>query len=279
MSINKIKMNQNKLASLGVIAFVVIILLILLSNSLFVTIDAGYRGVLFKRLGGGLDMEGEPYKQGFHVIAPWNKLYVYDVRISQADEKMQVLSKNGLNITIDISYRYQPNASQLAYLHNEVGSEFQRNIVIPDLKAATREIIGKYLPEELYSSKRETIQTEIFERTRDAIENKHIILDAVLIKDIGLPETVKSAIEEKLKAEQTALKFEYILDQERKEAERKVIEARAKSEANELLNKSLTENILRDKGIEATLEIAKSPNSKVVIIGGGEDGMPLILGN
>ena len=272
-------MNQNKLASIGIVAFVVIILIIALSNSLFVTIDAGHRGVLFKRFGGGLDMKSEPYDQGFHIIAPWNKLYVYDVRVNQADEKMQVLSKNGLNITIDVSYRYQPTPSQLAFLHNEVGSDYQRSIVIPDLKAATREIIGKYLPEELYSSKRETIQTEIFERTRDAIKLKHIILDAVLIKDIGLPATVKEAIEEKLEAEQTALKFEYILDQERKEAERKVIEARAKSEANDLLNKSLTDNILKDKGIEATLEVAKSPNSKVIIIGGGEEGLPLILGN
>ncbi len=272
-------MNQNKLASFGVVGFILLIVLVAIISSLFVTIDAGHRAVLFKRLGGGLDMEGVPYDQGFHMIAPWNELYVYDVRVNQAEAKMQVLSKNGLNINIDVSYRYQPNAAKLAYLHNEVGSEYQKNIVIPDLKAATREIIGKYLPEELYSSKRETIQTEIFERTRDAIEGKHIILDAVLIKDIGLPPTVKEAIEEKLKAEQTALKFQYILDQERKEAERKVIEARAKSEANELLNKSLTENILRDKGIEATLEIAKSPNSKVIIIGGGEDGMPLILGN
>lgn len=272
-------MNQNKIASLGIVAFILIILVVALSNSLFVTIDAGHRGVLFKRFAGGLDMASEPYDQGFHVIAPWNKLYVYDVRINQAEAKMQVLSKNGLNITIDVSYRYQPTPSKLAFLHNEVGSDYQRNIVIPDLKAATREIIGKYLPEELYSSKRETIQTEIFERTRDAITKKHIILDAVLIKDIGLPATVKEAIEEKLEAEQTALKFEYILDQERQEAERKVIEAEAKSKANDLLNKSLTENILKDKGIEATLEVAKSPNSKVVIIGGGDDGMPLILGN
>ena len=272
-------MNQNKLAPIAILAVILLVVVVALSNSLFVTIDAGHRGVLFKRFGGGLDMQGEPYTQGFHMIAPWNKLFVYDVRINQADEKMQVLSKNGLNINIDVSYRYQPNASELAFLHNEVGSDYQRSIVIPDLKAATREIIGKYLPEELYSSKREVIQTEIFERTRDAISGKHITLDAVLIKDIGLPETVKSAIEEKLEAEQTALKFEYILDQERKEAERKVIEAKAKSDANELLNKSLTENILRDKGIEATLEVAKSPNSKVVIIGGGDDGMPLILGN
>ena len=90
---------------------------------------------------------------------------------------------------------------------------------------------------------------------------------------------MKEAIEEKLEAEQTALKFEYILDQERQEAERKVIEAEAKSKANDLLNKSLTDNILKDKGIEATLEVAKSPNSKIVIIGGGEEGLPLILGN
>ena len=92
-------MNQNKIASLGIITFVLIILLIALSNSLFVTIDAGYRGVLFKRFGGGLDMTSAPYDQGFHVIAPWNKLYIYDVRINQAEAKMQVLSLSLIHIS------------------------------------------------------------------------------------------------------------------------------------------------------------------------------------
>ena len=103
-------------------------------------------------------------------------------------------------------------------------------------------------------------------------------LKATLIRDISLPDKVKNAIEEKIEAEQLALKYVYILQQERKEAERKIIEANAKSESNKILNASLTDKILKDKGIEATLQLANSANSKVIVIGSGQDGLPLILG-
>lgn len=270
-------MNQSKLISFGAVFFIAIVLIIALSNSLFLTIDPGERGVLFKRFSGGLDKQNIK-DQGFHVIAPWNKVYIYDVRVNEAFEKMQVLSKNGLNITVELSLRFYPEPNKIGDLHENVGNKYLQRIIVPEVRAATREVIGKYFPEELYSSKRESIQTEIYERTKTAVSRMNLIIDAVLIRDIELPETVKGAIEEKLEAEQAALKFEYILQQETQEAERKVIEAKAKAESNRILNASLTENILKDKGIEATLELANSQNSKVIIVGGGEAGLPLILG-
>ena len=120
---------------------------------------------------------------------------------------------------------------------------------------------------------------EIFERTADKVELNHLFLDAVLIRGVTLPETLQQAIERKLKEEQLALEFDFRLDRERKEAERKIIEAEAKASANKILGASLTANILRDKGIEATLQLAESPNSKVIVVGSGDDGLPLILGN
>ena len=112
-----------------------------------------------------------------------------------------------------------------------------------------------------------------------SLKNNHVELRATLIRDIKLPDKVRLAIEDKIEAEQKALKYEYILDQERKEAERRIIEAGAKARANQILNASLTANILKDKGIEATLQLANSPNSKVIVVGSGQDGLPLILGN
>jgi len=270
-------MNQSKLISFGIIAFIAFIVLGTLSNNLFLTIDPGQKGVLFKRFGGGLDTKNL-YDQGFHIIAPWNKVYVYDVRTNEAFEKMEVLSKNGLSIKCELSYRYSPKPEEVGFLHNKIGKNYHERIVIPEIRSATREVIGKYLPEELYSSKREAIQIEIFERTRDAVGKKHLILDAVLIRDITLPPSLQQAIEQKLKEEQESLQYEYRLVKERKEAERKVIEAQAKADANKILNASLTSNILQDKGIEATMELANSPNAKVVIVGGGDAGLPLILG-
>ena len=122
-------------------------------------------------------------------------------------------------------------------------------------------------------------KSKFFERTGEELAKKYCILDAVLIRGVTLPQTMQDAIERKLKEEQLALEFDFRLDRERKEAERKIIEAQAKAESNRILNASLTNNILRDKGIEATMLLANSPNSKVIVVGGGEDGLPLILGN
>jgi len=271
--------NQNKFMPIAILAFVGLILLVGLSNSLFITIDPGQKGILFKRFGGGLDKDNI-YDQGFHVIAPWNEMIVYDVRLQEAFEKMSVLSKNGLTIAVELSYRYQPQADQVGYLHDDIGPTFLDRIIKPEIRSATREVIGKYLPEELYSTKREAIQDEIFQRTSQNVAEKFLILDAVLIREVALPDNLKSAIEQKLQEEQLSFQYEFKLDRERKEAERKIIEAQAKAEANRILNASLTSNILKDKGIEATLELAKSPNSKVVVVGGGDEGgLPLILGN
>jgi prohibitin 1 len=271
-------MKQSRLITLGIITMVVLIFVLALSNSIFLTINPGQRGVLFKRFGGGLDKQ-YIYKQGFHMIAPWNTMYIYDVRLNESFESMTVLSKNGLNIKVDLSYRYQPVEDKIGYIHNDIGTGYQARIVIPEIRSATREVIGKYLPEELYSSKREAIQEEIFQRTSDGIARKNLVLDAVLIREVTLPQTLQDAIERKLKEEQSSLEYEFRLERERKEAQRKVIEAQAKADANQILNASLTDKILRDKGIEATLELAKSPNSKIVIVGGADGGLPLIIGN
>ncbi len=270
--------NQPNLLRWVTLAMIALVGFLVLSRTTFLTIDAGHQGVLFKRFSGGLNKD-RIYGQGFHVVAPWNKMFVYDIRINEHYEKMEVLSRNGLTIAMEVSLRFRPEPDKIGYLHDLVGTGYLNNIVLPEIRSATREVIGKYLPEELYSSKREAIQVEIFERTAAEVSKKYCLLDAVLIRGVTLPQTLQDAIERKLKEEQSALEYEFRLDRERQEAERKIIEAQAKSDANRILNMSLTANILRDKGIEATMQLAESPNSKVVIIGSGADGLPLILGN
>lgn len=253
-------------------------LFIALTNTTFLTIDAGEKGVLFKRFGGGLDKE-KIYDQGFQVVMPWNTMFIYDVRTNEAFEEMEVLSKNGLSINIELSYRYSPDPSKIGHLHDEIGKDYVNRIIKPEIRSATREVIGQYLPEELYSTKREAIQQEIFEKTSVSVSQKHLKLDAVLIRSVTLPDNLRKAIEKKLEEEQLSLQYQYKIDREKQEAERRVIEAQAKADANRILNASLTDKILRDKGIEATLELAQSPNSKVVVVGGSGDGLPLILNN
>ena len=261
-----------------VLFFFVMIIFIILTSTVFVTVPPGHKGVLFKRLGEGVVTE-EVYDEGFKLVAPWNTMEMYNVRYTDKLESMNVLSKNGLSIIIELSYRYNPIADQVGFLHKRIGKNYADGIIQPEIRSATREVIGKYLPEELYSTKREAIQDEIFNTTKQSLEPKHINLDAVLIRSVVLPPTLKKAIEQKLQEEQIAFQYEFKLDKERKEAEIKIIEAQAKADANKILNASLTDKILRDKGIEATLELSQSPNSKVVIVGGGDAGLPLILGN
>jgi len=270
-------MKQGKLVTTGVILFVGLIFVLLLSNATFLTIEAGERGVLFKRFGGGLIKE-KIYEPGFHIVAPWNTMFVYDVREKQLEEEMQVLSSNGLNINVDVTVRVNPMYLKIGDLHEKFGFDFFNSLVRPEVRASVRKVVGRFTPEELYSTKRDEVQQMIQTDLEENLQRNYVELRASLIRDIELPDRVVKAIEEKLQAEQLALKYEYLLDQERKEAERKIIEAEAKAESNRILNASLSNNILRDKGIEATLELSKSANTKVIVVGGNGDGLPLILG-
>lgn len=257
-------------------AFAAFLLILVFSSRLFVKIESGEAGVQYD-LVKGLKVD-RVYDQGLKIIAPWNRMFVYSTRIQEDRSVMEVLSANGLTIRAELSYRYRPIQEKIGYLHNEVGENYHERIIIPEIRSATREIIGKYLPEELYSSKRDSIQTEIFVLAAERIKGKYIELDAVLIRDVGLPDKLKQAIERKLEQEQVSLEYEFRLTRAQKEAERQRIEAEGKAVANRLLSQSLTDKILRDKGIDATLKLAESPNSKVIVVG-GSDGLPLILGN
>jgi len=275
---NPLPLNQGKFMKYIVMGFLAIMLFSILTNTTFITIDPGHKGVKFKRFQGGIDKENI-YDQGFHIVMPWNDMIVYDVRIQESFETMDVLSKNGLSISVELSYRYKAQAQKIGNLHDDIGTNYAEAIIKPEIRSATRQVIGEYFPEELYSTKRQAIQDEIFEQTRKSVSPKFIDIDAILIRSVQLPEKLKAAIEMKLEEEQQSLQYKYRLEKERKEAERIIIEAQAKSDANRILNASLTDKILRDKGIEATSELAASPNAKVVIIGSGKEGLPLILGN
>lgn len=266
-----------KVLPIGIGVFALLILVISWS-SMTVTINSGQAGVLFRLLDKGVDTENT-YGEGFHFILPWNKMFVYDVRQQEIGEKMSVLSSNGLEIAVDVSVWYQPSHSELGKLHQEKGQDYLTTVVKPAIRSATRSVIGRYTPEQIYSSMRDAIQVEIFEETKNILISQYVQINEVLVRDIMLPPTIKTAIENKLKQEQESLEYEFKLEKATKEAKRIEIDALGKANANKILSASLTAMILRDKGIEATLKLAESPNSKVVIIGSGEDGLPLILGD
>ncbi len=268
--------NMKKILPIGLIALAVILVIVFWSR-MTITIDAGHGGVLFRTFQGGLNTE-QVYGEGFHFLAPWNKMIVYEVRQKETAEDMSVLSSNGLEIKVAVSAWYQPQYNELGMLHQEIGTDYLHRVVIPGLRSAARSVIGRYTPEQIYSTKRDAIQDEIYQETKLIVETKYVQLNRVLIRSIALPQTIKVAIETKLKQEQQTLEYEFKLIKAVKEAERQRIEADGKSTANRILSASLTNKILQDKGIEATLKLAESPNTKVIVIGNSTDGMPLIGG-
>lgn len=270
---------MDKLPRIGLPILVGVVLLIIILTKSAVTIGSGEAGVLYKTFSGGVVTDKPPLGEGFHLVAPWNTVHVYEVRRQEIFEKMKVLSSNGLDIQLDASAWYKPRYNDLGKLHQEIGESYLQRIILPTIRSAARSVVGRYTPEQLYSSKRDAIQQEIFEETRKIVDNQFIVLDEILVRDVTLPPTIKDAIERKLKQEQESLEYEFRLVTAAKEAERITIAAKGKADANRILSASLTDKILQDKGIEATLKLSESPNSKIVVVGSGGDGLPLILGN
>lgn len=270
------EVSLKKLFPIG-IGVLVLIIVIASWSRMTVTVPAGHAGVLF-RLFGGVDTVNV-HGEGFHLVNPLNSVFIYKTRQMEIAEDMNVLSSNGLEIKADVSAWYKPKFPELGLLHAKIGNDYLRVIVIPALRASARSVIGRYTPEQIYSTKRDAIQDEIFEETKLILDEKYVFLDRILIRSIVLPTKIKAAIERKLEQEQQSLEYKFKIEKAKKEAERQRIDAQGKAKANEILNASLTDKILREKGISATVELAKSPNAKVVIIGNSADGMPLILGD
>ena len=270
---------MEKLPKIGIPIIIVLIVLIVLISKSAITIGSGQAGVLYKTFDNGVVTDEVPLNEGFHLVAPWNKVFIYEVRQQEVFEKMDVLSSNGLDIKLDASAWFQPDYSSLGKLHQEKGEMYIERILLPAIRSAARSVVGRYTPEQLYSSKRDSIQIEIFDETKKIVGDQYIQLNEILIRDVTLPNTIKDAIERKLKQEQESLEYEFRLITADKEAQKQIIEAQGKADANRILSASLTDKILQDKGIEATIKLSESPNSKVIVIGSAKDCLPLFLGN
>lgn len=270
---------MNKLPKIAIPVIIVVIILIIVISKTAVNISSGERGVLFVRFGGGVVTDEPALTEGFHIIMPWNDVFVYEVRQQTLNEKLKVLSSNGLDIRLDASVWFAPEPKTLGKLHQDKGQAYVDRLIRPSIRSATRAVIGRYTPEELYASKRESIQNEILSEANELLDDQFIDVRRVLVRDVTLPETIKQAIERKLSQEQESLEYEFRLAKAEKEAERQRIEAEGKARANEILSASLTNKILKEKGIEATRKLAESDNAKTVVIGSGEGGLPIILGN
>lgn len=271
-------MLENKRVSLLVMVVVAAIVLVVFGKQIFYTVAPGERVVVFYPFNNGLDKE-DIKGTGFHIKAPWNEIFTYNVKELKSEETMDVLDKSGLSITVDVSVRFNPIHNKIGFLHEQFGVDYIDQLIVPEVRSSVRQVAGRYTAEEIYSTKRSEVEKAIIDEAEKTLNNNFIDMRALLIRSINLPEPIKNAIESKLKQEQESLAYKFRLEKERSEATRKRIEAEGISNYNDIISKSLTANILQQRGIEATIELAKSPNSKVIVVGSGESGLPLILGN
>ncbi|MBE0675010.1 MAG: prohibitin family protein [Bacteroidales bacterium] len=269
-------MRPKQVATIFTVALLGIFLLLFIFRS-FYGLKPGERGIVFHTISGKLDRD-KIVGPGLKIIAPWNELYRYDVKEQTSEETLDILDRNGLSINVDVTIRYNPAYDRIAFLHETFGIGYKVTLIIPELRSTFRRVAGRYTAEEIYSTKRDEIEQTIIRETGEILLKNNVEMKALLIRSINLPTDIKMAIESKLTREQEALAMKFINEKERLEADRKKIEAEGISSYNKIISESLTDRILKQKGIDATLVLAASANAKVVVIGSGKDGMPLILG-
>ncbi|MEW5923808.1 MAG: prohibitin family protein [Candidatus Zixiibacteriota bacterium] len=239
-------------------------------------VPSGHRGVFYYKFGDGTQM-GKIYTEGFNWHFPWNNMFVYKIQLNEQREDLHVLSADGASIGLEVTIWFRPYAEKLDSLQLTVGPNYYDIAVAPALRGVARSVVGKYKPEEIYSSKREAIAGEILKEMQDMISQKFITVENVIIRNVVLPDKITQAINAKLEADQEAQKMEFVLLKEQMEAERKRIEAQGIADFQKIVASGVTPSLLTWKGIEATQKLAESPNTKIVIIGNSENGLPVIL--
>jgi regulator of protease activity HflC (stomatin/prohibitin superfamily) len=261
---------------LFVTLFVVVFLFVYFSNRMLVSIRPGELGVMWTMFGGGTVVH-TVYREGLHVILPVNHVYVYNTRKQRVADSIEVLTVDGLMVHVEYSVRYFPNPDLLPLLHQKVGPDYLNVVVRPDVRSVIRTVFGQYKPEEIYTTQK-AIQERISVLAKIRAESRFVSIDDVPIERISLPRTVSDAIESKLAQQQLDAEYVYRISVAGKEAERKRIEAGGQKDYNDTISRSLSPSLLEWQGIQATESLAKSQNAKVVVVGGGKNGLPLILG-
>jgi prohibitin 1 len=259
-----------RLFGLAVAAFLIVILLF----SSIAKVESGHVGVLtlFGRV------TGEILPEGIHLINPFKSNNEMSIRTQEIKESASVPSAEGLVMNLDTSLIYHLDPAKAADVYQKIGPNYLAVFIEPNLRAAIREATASHTANALYSGERELVARQIRDQLTTLLGQRGILVESILLRDIQLPLTLKTSIETKQQAEQEALAMNFRLQKEKQEAERKRIEAAGIRDFQQIVAQGISTQLLEWKGIEATENLAKSPNAKVVVIGNSKNGLPLILG-
>ena len=253
--------------------FLFIFVLILLWASV-ARVPTGHVGVLtlFGRV------TGDVLPEGLHLVNPFKVNNEMSIRTQEVKETASVPSNEGLIITMDTSLLFHLDPDKAAEVYRRLGPHYASVVVEPNLRSAIREATASNSANALYTSEREKVSQQIISQLKHDLEPRGMVVEAVLLRDIQLPAALKQSIEAKQQAEQESLAMSFKLQKEKQEAERKRIEAAGIRDFQQIVAQGISPQLLQWKGIEATETLAKSPNAKVVVIGSGKNGLPLIMG-
>jgi regulator of protease activity HflC (stomatin/prohibitin superfamily) len=254
------------------IGFALFVILVL--GAPITVVPAGHVGV--KDFFGNVSDHALP--PGVHVVLPFTRVHKMSVQTQEVKETAEVPSKEGLMMDLEGSLLFRLDPAKAPEVYKTVGVRYVEIVVVPQIRSAIREITASYDAKALYSSEREQIARETFDTFKKMTAGRGIIPEAVLLRKIGLPPVVATAIQEKLKREQEAEQMKFVLQKEQQEAERKRIEAQGIADFQKIVAQGISAQLLEWKGIEATEKLAMSPNTKVVVVGNPKSGLPIILG-
>ena len=244
---------------------------VLIVLSMVKIVPPGHVGVLvlFGRVHGVIS-------EGLHFVNPLVTMELMSVRTQEVFERVEAPSKEGLNMVVEVSLLYHLNPEAAMSVYRQLGPRYREVVVIPQFRSAIRSVTVRHEARDLYTSGRELITNEILRILEEELKPRGLIVEAILMRRMILPKAIEEAINAKLAADQDAQRMRFVLEKERQEAERKRVEAQGIQDFQRIISMGLNEQLLRWKGIEATEHLAKSPNTKVIIVG-GRDGLPLIL--
>ncbi len=261
-----------KPVSLGASVLIVVGIVIMLAQ-VIVVVPAGHVGVV--------DIFGNvspvSRKAGINLVNPLARVINFTVKTQELKEVMDVPSKEGLTVQLEVSALYHLDPEKAPDIYRTVGPNYEEIILVPQFRSVARGVTASYDARALYTSEREVLSKVILEELQRTVGPRGVVVEATPLRKVGLPEGLTQAIEEKLRAEQESQRMQFVLAREKQEAERKRIEARGIADFQQIVAQGISEQLLRWKGIEATEKLAASPNAKIVVIGAGKDGLPLIL--
>ncbi len=245
-------------------------------KSIFIYVYPGQSAVLFRSLS-NQPMDSKTYTEGLYTVAPWNIMYIYDLTKQRMTFDIDALTSNGLTIKLSITAIFQLDSTKLDLLTMTLGKDYRNKIITPAIFSSTREIIGNYLPENLYTTAMHVIQEQIHDEAKRDFHGIPLNIEYIVVEKIELPDSINQAIESKLKHQQDALAYKYILKQEKDEAKRREIEAESTQSYNNVIKNSLNSDILQWLKVKALADLSKTQNTKVIVFEGDGNSVPVVI--